>query len=92
MWGTRTDTPTDTTNFAAVSVGFDHACGLKTDGSLACWGDNTESESDLPMDNTGFGAVAAGKNFTCAAKASGGVSCWGASLPTIPGSLPWTPV
>lgn len=77
LGGSSAVTPTDedNANFASLSVGPDHACGLKTDGSLACWGDNTESESDLPMDNTGFGAVAAGKNFACALNANGKVIC-----------------
>ena len=66
-----------------MSVGHDHACGVKTDGTLVCWGDNTESETTLPSDNSGFGSVAAGKNFTCAAKTTGGaVSCWGARTDT----------
>ena len=29
--------------FRAVSAGGDHSCGLRTDGTLACWGRNTQS-------------------------------------------------
>ena len=30
--------------FAPVSVGGDHACGVRTDGSLECWGDDFPAE------------------------------------------------
>ena len=33
--------PPTSDGFRQVSVGGSHICGLKTDGSIVCWGDNT---------------------------------------------------
>ena len=38
--------PTGT--FTQVSVGHGHACGLRTDKTIACWGTNRYGESDSP--------------------------------------------
>jgi alpha-tubulin suppressor-like RCC1 family protein len=27
--------------FSSISVGDDYACGVRTDGSVTCWGDNS---------------------------------------------------
>ena len=31
--------------YVSVSVGFEHSCGVRADGGLACWGDNSEGAS-----------------------------------------------
>lgn len=79
--------------FARIDCGVDHACGIRVDGTLGCWGPNTYGEVN-PTDvgrrtaqhqiDEGSGApasefvdVAAGAFHTCAAGTSGGVWCWG---------------
>ncbi len=34
--------------FQQVSTGRSHACGIKTDGSVACWGSNDYAQADAP--------------------------------------------
>lgn len=76
-----------------ISVAWDHACALRTDGSAACWGANDHGQ--LGDGNVGKGLslqqpyvsvtsllsgvvqVAAGQEMTCAIVQSGDVYCWG---------------
>ncbi|MGE3857126.1 MAG: hypothetical protein AB7G21_09245 [Dehalococcoidia bacterium] len=73
-----------TSNVTAISAGSGHACALKTDLTVWCWGRNLSeqlgtnavSESNVPLQaSTGKTAIAAGGNRTCALAAQ--VSCWG---------------
>ena len=34
-------------SMASISVGSDHACGVKTDGSLICWGSNEDEDGEF---------------------------------------------
>ena len=52
--------------FASVSAGGFHTCGLKTDGSVACWGSNEDGESMPPGGE--FASVSAGLVHTCGLK------------------------
>jgi hypothetical protein len=40
--------PAWTEPFVAVSVGVDHACGIRRDGVVACWGDNAYGQAPPP--------------------------------------------
>ena len=51
------------------------SCGLKTDGTLACWGRNSDNETDAPSGE--FQAVAAGSRHSCGLRTDGTVTCWG---------------
>jgi alpha-tubulin suppressor-like RCC1 family protein len=51
------------------------ACGLKTDGTLACWGDNGFGQSTPPAGT--FTQVAAGGYHACGVKTDGAFVCWG---------------
>lgn len=73
----------------AVEAGDTHACGMRTDRTIACWGfngfgelgDGTTADTWVPpvtvsgIDDAA--AVSAGNRFTCAVRAGGSVWCWG---------------
>ena len=63
------------TEFASISAGDEHTCGVGTDGYVGCWGDNLFDEA-TPPDGT-FSSVSAGGNHTCGVRADGSVACWG---------------
>ena len=52
-----------------------HTCGLKTDGTVVCWGENIYGQA-TPPDGT-FSLVSAGGLHTCAVTTGGTVACWG---------------
>ena len=71
--------------FRSVSAGDDHTCGVKKDGSVACWGNNKEGQATAPGGT--FSSVSAGRRYTCGVKTGGSVACWGraAGQATAPG-------
>jgi hypothetical protein len=66
--------------FVSVATGESHACGLRSDGQIVCWG------YDILGPRAGtFSAVAAGSYHSCAIHADGGaIECWGQSLMAPP--------
>ena len=61
--------------FTTVSAGGFHACGLRGDGSVLCWGDNFFRQS---LRHQGpFQAISAGGHHTCGLRSDGTVECWG---------------
>ncbi len=71
-----------------LSTGYRHACAVRGEGELWCWGHNSagqigehaDREALLPVQVEVPGevaAVGAGADHTCAALASGAVWCWG---------------
>jgi len=93
--GTATDsaTPVSVTGLAgpviAVSAGNTHSCAVIDDGSVQCWGSNTNgrlgdgttTNSATPVSVTGLAgpviSVAAGAGHTCVVIEGGDVQCWG---------------
>ena len=67
--------PEDIYDFTDVSVGYDHSCGLRSDGTILCWGDGRNGETEPPEGT--FTAVSAGEGYTCGIKTGGTVACWG---------------
>ena len=63
--------------WAQITVGRDHSCGLKTDGSITCWGCNTNDQHNAPSGT--FVTIDAGMTHTCAMDAAGQISCWGSN-------------
>jgi hypothetical protein len=62
-----------------LESGLSHQCGLKTDGTLACWGDNTEGQTDnLPSGQ--FRTFSVGYNHACAIRGDGTLACWGSNV------------
>ncbi len=53
-----------------------HACAVKPDNSVVCWGDNVNADNDVPV---GLKAkeVAVGTYHSCALQLDGLVRCWG---------------
>jgi alpha-tubulin suppressor-like RCC1 family protein len=95
---TNRNTPTQTSSLGtdrtavAISAGYAHTCTILDDGSVSCWGDNTEGQLGIVKANTqrytptqisslGEGRTAveitAGPAHTCAILDDGSVSCWG---------------
>ena len=62
-------------SFAAVSTGGHHTCGVKTDGSITCWGNNYSGQSTPP--DGSFISVSAGGDHSCAIETNSSVQCWG---------------
>jgi len=58
---------------AALCAGCDYMAVLKTDGTLTCWGDNSQGQCDIPCGATGLVAVAAGIAHTLALRGDGTV-------------------
>lgn len=63
-----------------------HSCGIKTDGSLYCWGDNQigklgtgtyYSESAPASVGGSWSEIVAGEQHTCGIKTNGLLYCWG---------------
>ena len=61
--------------FTAVTVGDDHSCGIRPDGSVECWGDDAYGQSTPPPGT--FTALSAGSSFTCGLRPDGRAECWG---------------
>ena len=66
---------TATSGFAAVSAGTTHACGLRADNTVACWGDDTFDQAQPPEGQ--FISVSAGKTHACGVRTDSTVQCWG---------------
>jgi alpha-tubulin suppressor-like RCC1 family protein len=93
--GTTANKPSPTqvtslgTNVAEVAVGTSHTCARQTDGSLWCWGLNSDGQlGDGTTDGKSSpvlimslapttAEIAAGAYHTCARQADGSLWCWG---------------
>lgn len=68
--------PADLGVVQSVSAGASHACAIKRDGKLICWGGAEQEEATLPQGLEFAQSVSAGSPFTCAIDAEGRVKCW----------------
>ena len=71
-------------SFQLVSAGFDHTCGIRTNGSLACWGSPRTGYEEPPISarqmtppDGVFRSVSAGIVHACAVRQDGVIICWG---------------
>ncbi len=67
--------PVFRTRWLSVSAVFYHTCGVRADGTLACWGDNDFGQADPPPG--AFQSVSAGNFLTCGVRTDGTLACWG---------------
>lgn len=58
--------------FEKIAAGRFHSLGLKSDGSIVCWGDNRYGQCEVPSPNSGFIAVGAGGEHTVGLKGRAG--------------------
>ena len=77
--------------FMSISASRRHACAVRFDGALACWGYDSVGQASPPSgDNlngrssgdeapTDLATINSGGYFTCALNAQGIVSCWGSN-------------
>jgi alpha-tubulin suppressor-like RCC1 family protein len=75
-------------SFASISAGFRHTCGIASDGTAYCWGNNefgqlgngTNSVSEMPTAVAGglrFAMISSGGDHTCGVSTTGTAYCWG---------------
>jgi alpha-tubulin suppressor-like RCC1 family protein len=90
--GTSSPTPVavaTVTNATAIAAGSLHACAVLGDGSVQCWGDNSNGQlgdgtlsieltpgPTSPLQGQAF-ALAGGNLHTCAVLTGGPIECWG---------------
>lgn len=76
------------TDWLTIDVGLDHFCGIRSGGTLWCWGANYSAQlasgnfldSALPRlvaNHFNWAQVSTGTNNSCAIKTDGRLFCWG---------------
>ena len=73
-WDWIQETPTGV-QFLDIQKGSGHACGIKTDQTIVCWGANTTNLLDAPPGE--FVALTTGGTHSCALRHNGTAECWG---------------
>ena len=68
-------TPTALGVFASVSAGGFKSCGIRSDGTVACWGYRYNGQATLPSGT--FTSVSVGSIYTSGIQADGSIACWG---------------
>ena len=72
-----TPEPTPSVRYTEISSGANHVCAIVADGSIMCWGDDSEGQvSDRPTSGR-FTEISSGDNHTCGLRDDGAVICWG---------------
>ncbi|MEP7188003.1 MAG: RCC1 domain-containing protein [Roseiflexaceae bacterium] len=59
----------------SVGAGAYHTCGLRIDGTVSCWGSNSDGQSNAPGGT--FTQISAGGFHSCGVKTDGTLACWG---------------
>src|SRR5207302_2012237 len=72
--------------FTEVTAGDYYTCGMKTDGTLACWGQNSGGVATPPSGT--FSEVAARSDHACGLGTDGIVKCWGSDTSGQLGGTP----
>ncbi len=61
--------------FTSVSAAYGHACGLRANGIILCWGRGFQGENEHVEGS--FTAVSVGDGYSCGIKTDGLINCWG---------------
>ena len=61
--------------FSRVAVSANHACGLRTDGIVTCWGADWSGRTTPP--DARFSSISAGDAHNCGVRTDGTIACWG---------------
>ena len=61
--------------FTQVAAGDYHTCGLRVDGTAACWGWNRFGQSAPPEGR--FAQIVSTMHMSCGLRPDGSVECWG---------------
>jgi len=70
--------PLSFASYTQISAGGGyHTCGLKTNGSVICWGSNDYGQTTVPAGI--YSQIDVGWYYTCGLKADGSVVCWGSN-------------
>ena len=64
-------------DFAQVATSPAHACGVRFDHTLVCWGENWAGQAEPPEGE--FVSVALGWAHSCGLRVDQTISCWGAN-------------
>lgn len=79
-----------------IALTDDHACAVREDGTLVCWGNNDEGEvlpgsypvlAPVRVDIDCVAEVVAGTRFTAVRKKNGEVHAWGSEVAATPGAV-----
>ena len=65
--------------FTQISAGYFHACALRTDQTVACWGRNDAGQAAAPGGT--FTSVVAGYKGSCGIRTDRTLTCWGSTAP-----------
>ncbi|HVZ36352.1 MAG TPA: hypothetical protein VG963_28180, partial [Polyangiaceae bacterium] len=88
-WGNRAATyPVPSGLFSEIDIAHSHSCGIRLDGTVACWGADIFGESEPPAG--AFRTLGVSQYAGCGLRQSDGtLECWGqnfggAAAPTVP--------
>ena len=59
-----------------ISLGYQHSCALRPNGTVVCWGFGANGQLDVPSGLLAI-EVSAGGNHSCAIRTDATVLCWG---------------
>ncbi len=64
-------------SFLDIGVGYEHSCGLTTDGAVYCWGEDWGSVPTPVPTPLRFESLSVSRFSICALDAGGAAYCWG---------------